>query len=154
MLRGFACAASLLVFTSACGPIGPIPGGALSGPVYRGKLPAWDFVSEIDTIQLETRPEEPHSVNVWCAESEGRLYVPTSMISGVEDPVKREWVRNVSEDPRVRVSIEGVIYELSAIKVEDPAEREAARAALVRKYEVVPAERASHAWIFRMQERS
>ena len=57
-------AASMLVgaVVVACGPIVMIPGGELSGtpaPVPE----SWDFTNEVDTIQLETRPEDPYSVN-------------------------------------------------------------------------------------------
>ena len=59
-LAALACLALPLV---ACGPIGPVPGGALRGPVHAGSPPDWGRVAEVETIQLESRPTDPHSVN-------------------------------------------------------------------------------------------
>ena len=35
----------------------------------------WTFTNEVDTVQLETRPGDPYSVNIWCVAIEGALYV-------------------------------------------------------------------------------
>jgi hypothetical protein len=135
------------------GPVGPIPGRSLGGPVHSGALPDWSLVDEVETIQLEARPERPYSVNVWCGAHEGALYVPTSLILGPDDPNERDWVRFVAEDPRVRLRIDGVVYELRAVRVEDPGEREAVRARLLAKYERENDDHAQQAWIFRMEPR-
>lgn len=140
----------LLVVASGCGPLGPIPGGALRGPVHEGPLPAWNTVADVEQIQLETRPGDPYSVNTWCGVHAGRLYVPTSLIRGADDPMEREWVRNVLEDARVRARIDGVVYPLLAVRVEDEQELAAARAALLQKYDVEPDEHVAKGWIFRL----
>jgi len=137
---------------AACGPLGPLPGGRLSGPA--AAAPAdWSFTAEHAQVELETNPADPYSVNVWCAALGERLYVPTSMIRGPKQPTEREWVRNAVADPRVRVRIAGQVYERRAVRVSDPAELEAARAALEQKYELDPAERdpEREIWIFRLE---
>jgi hypothetical protein len=48
------------------------------------------------------------------------------------------------------VRIEGTVYPLRAVRVDDPAEREAARKMLLAKYEVEADEHATAAWIFRL----
>lgn len=144
---------ALLVGVLGCGPLGPFPGRALRGPVHEGPPPDWHFVADVETIQVETRPERPYSVNTWVGEVDGRLYVPTSLILGPDDPNERSWVAHVRDDPRVRVRIEGVVYELLATRVEDPAEREAARVALLRKYDREGDAHATQAWIFRLDPR-
>jgi hypothetical protein len=144
---------ALLVVTSGCGPLGPIPGGALRGPVHEGPLPAWSTVADVEQIQLETRPDDPHSVNTWCGVHAGSLYVPTSLIRGADDPMEREWVRNVIDDPRVRARIDGVVYPLLAVRVEDDPELAAARAMLLEKYDVEPDDHVARGWIFRLDPR-
>ena len=135
---------------AACGPLGPFPGGKLRGAVHQGAPPDWSFAQDEKQIQLETRPGDPYSVNVWCGVMDGKLYVPTSLILGTDDPAERGWVRNVLDDPRVRVRIEGTVYPLRAVRVDDPAEREAARKMLLAKYDTDADEHASAAWIFRL----
>jgi hypothetical protein len=136
----------------ACGPIGPIPGGALSGPVHSGPVTDWSFANEHETIQLEARPSAPYSVNVWCGEVGGKLYVPTSLILGPDDPNERSWVRYVEESPDVRLRIDGTLYELRATRVEGE-ELENVRRALLAKYEEDVDEHSAKAWIFRMEPR-
>lgn len=143
-----------LAMALACGgPVGPIPGRALRGPVHSGPLPDWAFVDDVETIQVEVRPEDPYSVNTWVGEVDGRLYVPTSLVRGPDDPNDRGWASYALEDPHVRVRIEGTVYELRATRVGEPAEIERARRALLEKYDVEPDEHADRAWIFRLDPR-
>ena len=48
------------------GPLGPIPGGRLSGPTNRDKNPDWSHVEKV--IQIEIRPSKPWSLNVWAVD--------------------------------------------------------------------------------------
>jgi len=123
--------------------------------VHAGPVADFTFANAVETIQLETSPASPHSVNAWCVAIGDRLYVPTSMIRGPKVPSEREWVRNAGADPRVRIRIAGEIYERSAVRVADAAEYDAARAALEKKYELDPAARdpEREIWIFRLDPR-
>jgi len=107
-----------LLSLAACGgPIVVFPGGALDGPVE--PTPAsFDFARDAGTIQLETRPEDPYSVNIACAIVGDALYV-----SAGEN--KSQWVENMEANPLVRLRIEGNVYELSARRVTDDAEMQA-----------------------------
>lgn len=136
------------------GPVGPFPGGALSGEV--APLPGdASVVGGVPQVQLETNPAEPHSVNTWIAAHAGALYVPTSMIRGPKLPTERAWVRNVEADDRVRLRAGESIYALRAERVLDDSERAAALAALQAKYELgqgdLDPER--EIWIFRLAPR-
>lgn len=139
--------------TACGGPLGPIAGGALRGTLHQGALPSPTEIAAPDTIQLETNPADPHSVNTWIAAHEGRLYIPTSLILGDDEPTERGWVRNVMADPQVRIRSGGVVYAGALVRVEDPAEREAARDVLLRKYEEERDEHAEKAWIYRFEAR-
>ena len=141
-----------LVTLTACGPLGPLAGGRLRGPVE--SVPAgWAAVGEVETFQLETRPDDPHSVNIWGAVVDDRFYIATSLILGTDEPSERSWVKNVGVDPHVRLRADGRIYELRAVRVLDTAEAERARDALIAKYDVERDDHATGAWIFRLDPR-
>ena len=151
----------LIVLFTACGlacggPIGPLPGGALSGTVGDPVISDWSFAATVETAQLETRPSNPHSVNTWFATIGDRLYVPTSMILGPKQPSERSWVSQVQADPHVRIRLGTTVYERSATRVEDLLEYESARAALEARYEIAPEDRDPERviWIYRLDPRS
>ena len=147
----------LLVFSVVsilgCAPLGPVPGGALRGETHAGRSPDWNSLAAVHTIQLESRPSDPYSVNTWLGVVDGVLYVPSSLIYGPDVPTERGWVRHVQEDARVRLRIEGTVYELRAVRIEDAATAERVRSALLEKYGVAPDEHTAQAWIFRMDAR-
>jgi hypothetical protein len=138
-----------------CGPIGPLSGRTLAGPVHSQPVEDWSFVAAQETCQVETNPAEPHSVNTWCLGDGARLYVPSSMIRGPKLPSERAWVRNVLADPRLRIRIGDEVYERTAVRVTDAAEYDTARAALEKKYGLDPADRdpEREIWIFRLDPR-
>jgi len=146
----------LLVTLAGCGgPLGPFSGGQLSGEVQNAATTDWAFSDTHETVQLEVQPTDPHSVNTWCAASEGQLYVPTSMILGPTNPEERDWVGFVKSDPAVRIRIVGKVYERVATRVTDDAEFEKARLALEAKYEIAPEDRDPERtiWIYRLDPR-
>lgn len=145
---------ALLAF-AGCGPLGPLSGGKLGGPLHAPAVADWSFVASETACQLETNPADPHSVNTWCIGIADRLYVPSSMIRGPKTPSERDWVKNVANDPAVRIRIGGEVYERVAVRVGDAAEYDAARAALEKKYELDPADRdpEREIWIFRLDSR-
>lgn len=156
MRSPIACAlfAALLLSTGCGGPIGPVPGGALSGE--EASAPSdWSFANDVKQVQVETSPARPYSVNTWVGSVRGKLYVPTSMILGPENPAERTWVQNVLRDGAVRVRVAGKVYALSAVRVTDSAEYASVLAALDAKYELAPGDRdpVRAIWIFRMQPR-
>ena len=145
----------VLLALAGCGPLGPLSGGKLGGSPHTRPVADWAFVAEQETCQLETNPADPYSVNTWCVGIGARLYVPTSMIRGPKLPSERDWVKNVANDPAVRIRIGDAVYERVAVRVTDVAEYDAARAALEQKYELDPAERdpEREIWIFRLDAR-
>lgn len=117
---------TLVLLTLGCGPIVMIPGGALSGEETTAPT-NWSFTDEVDTVQLETRPDDPYSVNIWCVASEGRLYVAGSRSS--------TWTQNVSADPRVKLRVDDALYALRAREATSDADVEAFLAAAAAKYD-------------------
>ncbi len=132
----------------ACGPMGPFPGGRLSGDVAADLPDDWSFADAQETVQLETRPSAPYSVNLWGAGIGDRFYLASG---GGGDA---RWVGYIAEDPNVRLRVGDTIYELLAVHVEDEAEGERFIAALTLKYDWEPsAEERENAWLFRLTPR-
>ncbi len=150
--RALACAV-VLALATACGPIGPFAGGRLSGE-ERAWPATWEMASDIEQIQLETRGDDPHSVNVWVVVVDGSGYIATSLLLGAEDPEQREWVRNVGADPRVRIRAEGLLYPARLEIVGDAALRTRLVDAFRTKYPELKTERTTQARFFRIAPRS
>tara|TARA_B110000908_G_C10063302_1_gene361653 strand:- start:99 stop:686 length:588 start_codon:yes stop_codon:yes gene_type:complete len=109
------------------------PGLWLSGEVVREPVANWDWVSDVEhpergsTIMLETRTwyGVPYSVTILPTPRGDKLYVGGSARGERlerEFPNFKMWWANVERDPRVRLKIDGKIYEMTAALVHDPAE--------------------------------
>jgi hypothetical protein len=97
------------------GPFLVFPGGALAGEVVTEPATDWSFVTD-RFLELETRPEDPYSVQLNDTVREGRLYL---------DPAEgRRWLRHIRDDPRVRVRFGDRIRPLQAVLVGRPGELE------------------------------
>ena len=106
-----ACAAAL----GCGGPFLVIPGGELSGEVVAEPVTDWSFVTD-RFIDLETRPDDPYSVELNYFVRDGLLYV---------DPAEgRKWLEYIRADPRVRARFGDQIYPLEAVLVGRPGELE------------------------------
>jgi hypothetical protein len=105
----------LACLTLACGePLVMLPGGKLGGET-RTSAPEFAAKDGYGTAQLETRPEDPYSVNLVYTVVDGRIYANAG-------DTATAWVKNLEADPRARLRVDGVIYELRAERVTDPAE--------------------------------
>jgi hypothetical protein len=88
-----------------------MPGGGLEGPVEPGPSD-WSFAGDSGTVQLETRPQDPYSVNIAYTVIQGRLYINAG---GTET----QWVKNMAANPQVRLRLDDTLYELRAERVTD-----------------------------------
>ena len=130
-----------------CGPILLLPGGELSGPVEA--VPAdWSFSDEVSTVQVETRPSDPYSINIWAVALGPHLYIH----AGAN---RSRWVENLLVDPLVRVRIAGKIYPLTATRVEDAAEFATFAGAYKKKYGTRPRnENVAEVYLYRLGART
>jgi hypothetical protein len=119
---------TLVLGLAACGgPIVMLPGGELSGTLTA--VPSdWSFTDSVETLQLETRPSDPYSVNIWGVGMGDRLYIACG-------DRENRWCSYISEDPNVRLRVNDSIYELRAELVESDSERDAFLAVLRKKYD-------------------
>ncbi len=136
-----------LVLAVACEPWGPISGGRLEGSLVTEPVADWSFTNSRQTVELETRLEDPYSVTVWCVAHGDALYVPS------RHAAKKSWVQHVLAEPQVRVRVGERIYAGSMIRVTDPDEIEAVVPALVAKYELDPPGESEddEVWLFRIR---
>ena len=120
---------SLTMLLSGCDePFIVMPGGELSGEV--AELPDdWTSLNEVEIVQIETRPEEPYSVNVWMIARGPYVYIATG-----EDDTR--WTRHIDVNPAIRLRIEGKIYELRASRVENQNEKISIGEEYTKKYGV------------------
>ena len=129
-----------------CGPVLLMPGGELSGPVEAAPSD-WSFSDEISTIQLETRPADPYSINIWAVGLRDRLYVH----AGAN---RSRWVEHLMADPLVRARVGGKLYPLAATRVETAEEFAAFADAYQKKYGLRPRnENVSEVYLYRLEAR-
>lgn len=106
------------------------PGLWLKGEVVREPVSNWDWVTAVqhptrgNTIMLETRTWYgiPHSVTINAVPLGEDLYISGSAQDfRLEDefPYAKSWWANIERDPRVRMKIDGKIYEMTVALVTD-----------------------------------
>lgn len=99
----------------AGGPVGPFPGGALSGRAAESLPDDWSFANQEDYVTVESRAGRlPYSSGVWFMAYEGRVHLLLPSFFG--DGLKRR----LDLDPRVRLRVGEVLYEQRAVAVDDP----------------------------------
>ncbi len=101
-----------------------LPGRVIAAPAD------WAFTDEHREIAVQVKPPYfiPHSVTVWCGSLDGRLYL------AARDPETKNWPGWVDRDPRVRIGIDGSLYDGRLVDVTDAAEVAAISARYQAKY--------------------
>ena len=145
-VRLFLAMIAMLVATG-CEPTFVFAGGELSGT--ERPMPAdWGFTKDFDTVQIETRPNDPYSVNVWGVSVSQSFYVAAS------DAGDAEWAQAIEAEPQVRLRVGDQIFPLLAKRTEDLQELADVTDAYIDKY---GGERERsfirHAWVFRLEPR-
>ncbi len=114
---------TLLFLTACTDPFIGIPGGKLKGET--SQLPA-ALASVPDVIQVEFRPSNPYSINIWAVVEGGDIHIATTA-------TKR--VPFLEANNLVTVKVDGKLYELQAQKVNTEEEATALAAAYTEKYD-------------------
>jgi hypothetical protein len=128
------------------GPCVLLPGGALEG-ANRATPGNWAFTDEVKTVQLETRPADPYSVNLWVVALDDGLYIHAGAS-------RSTWVEHIETDPAVRLRVDEAIYELRASRVASQEEFDRFSDAYERKYGRRPRnENVDEAYLFRLGPR-
>ena len=103
-----------LLFLGCNGPLLLLPGGKLDGSGESAPM-NWSMAGDAGTVQLETDPEDPYSVNVAYTVLDGELYINAG-------DTETQWVKNIAADPQVRLRLKGHLYDVRAVRVSDPTE--------------------------------
>ncbi len=140
------CLLAALLAPGCEGPFVLLPGGALDGPTATHPA-SWSFTDTVETVQLETNPADPYSVNIWVIALADGLYVHAGAS-------RSTWVEHMEADPNVRMRIEDRIYELVAARVEGQDEFDRFADAYEKKYGRRPRnESVEEAYLFRLGPR-
>ena len=108
----------------------------------------WDFAESVQTVQVETRPADPYSVNVWGVGVGGHFYVAAS------DGGDARWAQAIEADPQVRLRVGERVFPLAAERVGDAAELEDVAAAYAAKYGTDQEQSfIDTAWVYRLAPR-
>ena len=128
------------------GPFVLLPGGELSGTVTAAPAD-WSLLAEVGTVQLETAPGDPYSVNIWAIGMGPAVYVH----AGAN---RSTWVEHMEADPRVRMRVGDALYELAAERVTEQPEFDRFAGAYDDKYGRRPRnEDVGEAYLFRLSPR-
>ena len=106
---------ALIVGVACNGPLLVFPGGELGGTVVTEPVEDWSFATE-SFVDLETRPEDPYSVELNYFVKDGKLYL---------DPAEgRRWLDHLRANSEARVRFGDQIYPVTAVLVGKPGELE------------------------------
>ena len=136
-----------MLVAAGCEPTFVFAGGELTG-TERPMPKDWAFTEDFGTVQIETRPTDPYSVNVWGVSVNRDFYVAAS------DAGEATWAQAIESEPQVRLRVGEDIYPLLAKRTEDPQELAVVADAYIDKY---GGERERsfirHAWVYRLDSR-
>ncbi len=99
----------------ACQPQDRRSGFWLNGEA--AEFPAdWSFVEQHQEIAIQVSSPYllPHSVTIWCAHVDGRLYIAAGRAA------TKNWPGWVDDDPNVRLKIGERVYEAVLVELEGP----------------------------------
>ena len=116
------------------GPNRVFAGGPLiSGPIYEGAEPNWDFVNTIDTVELQLL-EPPLSRRIWVASAQGRLFIWSGYMNSLVGQIWKTWPAQAEADGRALLRIGGIRYERNLLRLTDDAVFEELSAVVGEKY--------------------
>jgi hypothetical protein len=146
MIRALVVALTLPLFSGCSEPFIVFAGGELSGEVAAPPDDWADLAGE-ETFQLETRPDDPYSVNIWAVGIGADVYIGTG-------PDGTRWSKHLRLDPRVRLRVGDTLYPLVAHPVTASAERRDVAIAYAEKYGMDPRENwVGEALVWRLDRR-
>ena len=120
----------LTCLLGACQPSNQTPGQWLRGDEVVGLPADWTFTDEFPEIFVEVATPYfiPHSVTIWCAQVDGKLFI------GAREPHTKRWPGWMEDNPAIRLKIDNKIYAARAEDFSDPDTLVAVKAAYAKKY--------------------
>ena len=125
-------AVALTVVAACIPPADQRPGLWLRGELVETAPPDWSFTDAYREIAIEIHTPYlvAHSVTIWCASLDGRLYL------GARSPDTKRWPGWVDRDPDVRLGIGEQIYEVRLAALDDPERVARLQRAYAAKYDL------------------
>ncbi len=90
-----------------------IPGGVVNGEIVAEKINDWSFIAGAGLCALETRPNYPHSVTVFCFTDNKKLFV------GCMGCAEKTWSAYVANDDRARLWARDMVYPVTMRRISD-----------------------------------
>ncbi len=116
------------------GPNRVFAGGPLiSGPIYKGVEPDWEFVNTIDTVELQL-VDPPLSRRIWVASAQGRLFIWSGYMNSLAGQLWKTWPAQANADGRALLRIDGIRYERNLLRLIDDAVFEELSTVVGEKY--------------------
>ena len=146
-ILGAAAVAAALTYFFYC-PCSRLPGGWLLGSEVTEPVADWSFANEVPLCQIQVQSWLPHSVNLNCMSSRGRLFLSCASYDG------KTWSTAALANPDARIRVNDSVYLVTLTRVEDPEvldEAWNARAAKLGRQATRP--RQEGWWSFRVESR-
>ena len=83
-------------------------------------------------MEVQTPYFIPHSVTIWCAQVDGKLFI------GARDPESKNWPGWIDKNSDIRLQIDNDIYSVSASALSNEATLGTLGAAYAEKYSLPP----------------
>jgi hypothetical protein len=140
--------AAFAVYFFYC-PCERTPGGWLLGEEVEEPVTDWSFANDVPLCQIQvSRGILPHSINLNCMASDGKLYLSCASCDG------KAWSTAVLADPDARLRLDDRVYSVRVTRVEDPAVLdEAWRARAEKAGRGLDIPRQEGWWSFRVESR-
>ncbi len=117
-------ALALALLTTLLAACGPLPGGRLEGTLA---APPSDWSNVLDGdrafCEVQSRPSDPHSIQLDCFVYEGGLYVQSHRWAFASWWPTKSWAAIWLEHPQVQVRVGSSLFELLAVHVTEAAVR-------------------------------
>lgn len=117
------------------GPSILFPGGALvSGDLYQGPEPNWDFTADVQTIELELDDSDSSRL-IWIENADGKAYVVSGYMDNWLGRLWKHWAVEADEGSGLAVvRINGTRYERQLIRIHEGDELDGVAESVIRKY--------------------
>lgn len=118
LVGGLVVLAYVVLLFAPIDPLDRRAGTRLGGALAANQTPDWSGHGRKQiAVQTNTWYRIPHAVTTTSWITDGEFYVPCARCAG------KTWPRNVARDNRVRLKIDGLLYDRRAVRITDAGER-------------------------------
>lgn len=144
------------------GPVAILPGSAFTSGEFVSGHPDWSFVRNMQEVEFQTM-NPVSSRTSYVMVHNNRIFIPSGYMTTWWGKIWKQWPKQVLEDDRAILRIDGKIYNRTMARITDDPVLEGVMKELARKYggafEATP-ETMMHSvdsgymWIFELKPRS